>query len=249
MNEFLELVNERLNKKLKLNKCPFCGKKDVSNHDTRTTLVGGPKGVNHEWTTCSCNKCGERYTFESKDLNNWITQDGVVKFGIPTCYESYIYSCKHCNGKVHRHQWEKDKDEPVRYLKHIFGSNEKNYRNVFKCNDCGSQIESENDYYYPDSRIKSIEKNNKNPKKLDPKWTLKIEDDIDVIYNMDVVGEIISLMSEDVVKEIDEQIKNEMETTPLTQDQKDACMDGFIYCPYIPKSINKKVPKKDEETK
>ena len=225
MNEFLEIVKERPDKKLKKHKCPFCKKKNVQIGGMITTLVGGD---NHEWTDCRCGKCGESYIFEQKGSNKWITQDRVVKFGIPTCFESYIYSCNKCGGQVCRHQWEKDKDVSVRYISYTMGSDEKNYRNVFKCDDCGVEIESTNDYYCSDSVIKQREKNRKNPQKLDPKWTLEIGEDIAIINNIDLESEMECVMSEEVVKEIDQQ---------LSEEQQDACMDGFIYGPYIPKTL------------
>jgi predicted RNA-binding Zn-ribbon protein involved in translation (DUF1610 family) len=195
MNEFIEIVKERPNKKLKSHKCPFCGKKGVQNFGTTTTLVGGD---NHTWTTCRCNKCGEEYTFETKGKNKWVTQNRKVKFGIPTCFESYIYTCNKCDGEVHREYLKLDSDEPVKYLSTVLedGKYVNKYRTIFKCKDCEQQVQSENDYFYPESRIKAI---NKPKKEVDlSKWTLEIEDDMEVMIGVDVEAEIANLMSKDL---------------------------------------------------
>jgi len=148
MNEFLEIVKERPDKSLEKNKCPFCGEK-VNSSGTETTLVGGPAGVNHEWTSCECPDCGKSYTFESKSLNNWITQDSKVMFGIPTCFETYIYTCSKCDGTVKQKNVDRETGAPVTCLsfKLVDGYYVNQYTTIFYCEDCGASVESENDYY------------------------------------------------------------------------------------------------------
>lgn len=166
MNEFLELVKERPDKKLwkKGVFCPYCKSKDVSNSGTMTTLVGYfGKDLNHTHTHCRCNKCNKEFTRETKGFDNvWFTDPhGKVLLGIPYCFETYIYTCKHCGGDVVKVWFDVATDEETKPYKTDDGrefitlSSEvkdgKSVRRqypVFRCKQCGKEIKSENDYIY-----------------------------------------------------------------------------------------------------
>ena len=82
--------------------------------------------------------------------------------------------------------------------------------------------------------------------KLDPEWTIEFEEGIDVI---DEKGdsELVSILSEQILKDMEEEGLIAPESYPLTEEQLQACMDGFVYSPYIPIAENKVVGKEDDE--
>ena len=166
MNEFLELVTERPNKKLwkKGIFCPYCKSKDVVTFGTSTTLVGFVgKNMNHTHTGCRCSKCNKEFTRETKGYDNvWFTDPyGKVLLGIPYCFEGYIYTCKHCGGDVIRTFFNVVDDKEAQHLiindkdsGQILSTEVKDGKSlrrqypVFKCKQCGKEIKSENDHMW-----------------------------------------------------------------------------------------------------
>lgn len=136
--------------------CPFCGKSNYKIHGSITTQVYY-FGVNqnHVTSSCSCS-CGENFVRHSKRYpvdetdnvgqeNVWITNtSGKLLRGAPNCYESYIYTCKKCNGDVHRNYLDL-KGEKAKYLITTVGGG-KEYTTHFNCTKCdnGGEVNSDN---------------------------------------------------------------------------------------------------------
>jgi len=117
------------------NDCPNGCKAPQNLGSTMTTLVGYTDGVdrNHRWTDVECSKCHMHYTLESKaeskDLEHrWLTKDGKILFGIPACFESYIYTCK-CGGDI-------TKEGSISTSKMVDGKWTTYYPRTFSCNKC-----------------------------------------------------------------------------------------------------------------
>jgi len=156
---FLTLVTERPDESLKIDEyfCPYCESEDVSTKCNGMTCVGGGGDANHVWTSVDCHNCGKQSTHEHIDYNTWYTEgfrnNGVRKIvrGIPSCFESYIYTCSHCGGDVTRNYLELDSDKPVECLHkkpNVNGSWENQYRIVFKCESCKENITSDIEQWY-----------------------------------------------------------------------------------------------------
>lgn len=147
---FLDLVTERPNKRLKINSffCPFCKSKDVELVNSCTTLVAGRKedDVNHVWNYCECNKCHEKFTHEHHYNNTWYTQNRKILLGIPSCFESYIYTCKHCGGDVESEDYDIKTGEVATVLVST-GDGTKLYKTVFQCKKCHKQTNSAIEYW------------------------------------------------------------------------------------------------------
>ena len=219
MNEFLDLVTERPDKSLRpiegLNKCPYCRYRKLTSFGTSSTLTGGD---NHQWTDYLCRDCLKSFVVEDKGSNAWIVEKNTGKIlrGIPTCFETYVYTCKHCGGDVRRHYYKLDEDVYVDCLVTDIkdGKSIKRYRSVFKCDDCGEQVESENDYYQKSKS--SIEKiiDRCIPRKLSKHWTVVEEIGIGIItppLNPEVEGVILEAMTEQVKKDLEQKNTNNSE--------------------------------------
>lgn len=96
--ELFEIVTNRPSeyKSLDQCKCPYCQSKKLKSRGYSTTLAGMN---NHEWHDYSCSDCGKRFTIERKGSNIWMTEKGGrILNGMPSCFESYIYTCSKCGG-------------------------------------------------------------------------------------------------------------------------------------------------------
>lgn len=153
-NEFLDLVTQRPDPTLDQQKpfCPFCNNESVHVIGRRTTLVGFDViDTNHVWIHCSCKACNKSWIVEVKGdhsingYNVWYTKDDKVLMGIPTCFESYIYTCRHCGGDVVRNYYDKGTRNETKYLS--IGK-EKSYDTFFSCTKCHAEVWCSNDYYF-----------------------------------------------------------------------------------------------------
>jgi hypothetical protein len=125
-NNFLDLVKERPDPTLTLDnkKCPFCDSSNIKETDHSMTLVGGDRDYNHHWRNHVCNACNKEFIIEhkldfaDKNPNIWYVDRITHKVlkGIPSCFESYIYTCSKCNGAVHRIYTALDGITEVKYL-------------------------------------------------------------------------------------------------------------------------------------
>ena len=109
--------------------------------------------MNHRCTECHCDDCHKDFTIESKGPRNvWFTDsNGKVLLGIPRCFESYVYTCKHCGGDVHRKYYDiKDDKELINtglVYSMIDGKMTAQQYPVYVCSKCGEKIRSTNEYY------------------------------------------------------------------------------------------------------
>lgn len=131
--------------------CPVCATADVDKVESWTTLLGGGPRINHVWTTYFCGH-GHSFVRETKGDNTWYTQDQKVLLGMPSCFETYIYTCSKCAGPVR--QTITDKDDTTRevhvrsYSYEGEGSERKqirHFRIFFYCDDChhGGEVAEE----------------------------------------------------------------------------------------------------------
>lgn len=155
-NEFLDLVTARLDPELNYEKpvCPHCDSDNVNQTDHVTTLVGhtGKIDINHQWIQCSCNNCEKQWTMEYKGdydhgYNTWYTKDGKLLRGLPTCFETYTYTCKHCGGDVHRHNYNKNTRQETEILSYS-SDGSKSFDTYFYCNKCKAEVKCSNEYYF-----------------------------------------------------------------------------------------------------
>ena len=165
MNEFLELVTERPDETLIGKKifCPYCGTEEVQTFGTRSTLVGYV-GIdrNHTHTECKCSKCNKEFTWETTGFDRvWVTDPrGKVLLGIPRCFESYIYTCKHCGGDVLRKYYNVKDDKEVTSISFTVSS-EKDVPTiphqycVYECQKCDKKVKTSNERY---NEIQSTDK-------------------------------------------------------------------------------------------
>jgi hypothetical protein len=178
---FLSFVKERPNPDLKIDEyiCPYCLSSDVETKGSSATLVGGRKedDVNHVWTKCSCKSCWNSFVHEHRHNNVWYTSQGKILAGIPSCFESYIYTCSSCGGNVHRHYRELDGITKTNgFLKTAYDENDiwtKYYKVFFECENCKKSAESSIEYWYdgceePDKIIKKSD-----IEKLKCNWAIK----------------------------------------------------------------------------
>lgn len=138
-------------------RCPYCESTDTKVVRRYSTLLGfsGPVNTNHQWYESLCSGCKRLYTREVKGLNVWYTgertQDGAapqVLRGLPSCFESYKYTCSKCSGpvlRVHRDR----AGNPTTSLSSstIDGVWVRHYTIHYNCTQCGHGGETAEDYY------------------------------------------------------------------------------------------------------
>ncbi len=150
MKTFLDIVTEREDRSLKIDEifCPFCKSTNILINDSLKTLLGGREedDVNHVWTTCKCEECGEKFAHEHYENNTWYTQDREVILGIPNCFEDYIYHCKFCGGNVKRYYVDKITNKPAKSIT-IDSGGSKSYDVIFRCDQCKAETVSEIEYW------------------------------------------------------------------------------------------------------
>jgi len=150
------LVRERPNRNLpwyEPARCPLCGAEgQVRQIDHIETLVGslGDSDPNHHWRTCHCGACDGKFTVEHKGgtkkvpANVWYTRrlDGESHLleGIPSCFESYVYHCAHCDGHVRRRYTQLDGKTAALGLGWSQAGGY-DYRTFYACDKCGQEIE------------------------------------------------------------------------------------------------------------
>lgn len=132
--------------------CPFCQSSDVELSGTGTTLLGGPREWNHEWTTCRCRSCKKKCVKESKALHVWYTDESRVLLGMPACYENYVYRCAKCGGDVTRSRRNLNNDEEpgVLVTRLEEGRVVPQYRTFYFCGSCGHGGQTEKAYWTPE---------------------------------------------------------------------------------------------------
>jgi hypothetical protein len=119
------------------------------------TLVGysGKLDINHHWDGCLCIECHKSWTMEwkgeekLKGYNVWhVDSNNHVIAGIPSCFESYVYTCSECGGDVKRHFFDKDTRNTAKCLSQKIGG-ERYYDIYFICEDCKVEEKCSNDHY------------------------------------------------------------------------------------------------------
>lgn len=162
-NEFLDLVKDRPDPSLNVKEpiCPSCGSKDVENHGGWATCLGGFGGhdPNHHWDSCHCRSCQFRFTMEYKNTypygtNVWYTvktkTGSKLLRGLPSCSESYIHTCKLCDGDVFREYYDTRNNSKTTILS--YGpKGEPYYEIYYECSNCGVKVKCSNDYYREES--------------------------------------------------------------------------------------------------
>jgi DNA-directed RNA polymerase subunit RPC12/RpoP len=147
--DFYKIVTNRPDKKAG-KACPFCNSTDLQSGSMRSTLVGGGPNVNHVWIDTTCRDCHKSFTIESKGGNTWVTgDDGLILQGIPSCFESYIYTCSKCGGNVKRQNIDDQGRITGGAWKMEGGKAVKMFKTIFKCESCHEEVESEQEHYYP----------------------------------------------------------------------------------------------------
>lgn len=138
--------------------CPYCESTNVKVRSRTSTLVGftGPVDNNHQWHESECERCETLYTREIKGLNVWYTpyryRDGTsappVLKGIPTCFESYQYTCAKCSGPVLRTHRDRAGNLTTTLTKsNVGGKWVREYTTHYNCTQCGHGGEVAEDYY------------------------------------------------------------------------------------------------------
>jgi hypothetical protein len=191
MKTFLPIVIERPDKSLKINEilCPKCKGSNIKIKDTSSTLVGGRKedDVNHVINNCTCRQCKFNFQQQHRHNNVWYTDKNKILLGIPSCFESYIYTCKDCGGDVWRNYRGKNDEEVFTLISYADGT--KNYKIIFECTLCGRSIESDIEYWF-----KGWQKHklgwNVAPKALKPGWTFSEKEDIIVTYDVGIIKQL-----------------------------------------------------------
>jgi hypothetical protein len=156
MNEFLELVTERPEEKLWKQGlfCPYCNSEKIFTHGTSTTLVAYiGEDKNHTITSCTCGDCQKKFTRETKGKKCvWFAgADHKILRGIPYCFESYTYTCKHCGGDVQVNHYNKSDNKNsggCMSFHQVDGKTVCDQYNQFECNTCHAKIITDNYYYY-----------------------------------------------------------------------------------------------------
>lgn len=157
-NEFLQIISNKMLPLVEVVniECPFCASQEVQKLGSRCTLIGyyGKYDPNHVWVSCRCKSCNASFTQEYKGTENgynvWYTVDNRVVLGLPTCYESYIYTCN-CGGEVTRKHIDKATNETAKYTITTIGGDgevKSNAKIIFSCNQCKAEVESNTEYYY-----------------------------------------------------------------------------------------------------
>lgn len=109
------------------------------------------KGLNpnHVTTDYECRGCRRKFFVHAKSGNIWVTDEAskVLK-GIPTCFETFIYTCVKCGGNVERKYTAKDGVSDVKGLcsRNINGTWVKEYCTFYRCVTCGHGGEVDSDY-------------------------------------------------------------------------------------------------------
>ncbi len=205
MNEFLEIVTQRPEHLSKSAICPYCNK-TATETGSEQTLVGDDK-YNHFWIRCHCSSCARDFSIEHKGGNVWIVSDHkkVLK-GIPTCWETYVYTCGKCNGDVYRRHVDKVSHQPLNSVVTVIGDDEQNWVAEFKCDQCGVAAYSENEYYYSESVLEYLAKRIKSTAtlmgfkgftELAPGWVFVPQPDIVCIHNVDAEGQLSEIINKD----------------------------------------------------
>lgn len=119
-------------------RCPDCGSAALTMHGGRSTLLGGPPGVNHVWTEATCD-AGHAFTIEEKHGERWFTRDGRILMGRAGCFEPYIWKCAKCGGDVESYHTTPEGarlgDDGEAYC---FRSGD---RTFYECDGCGVSVE------------------------------------------------------------------------------------------------------------
>lgn len=185
---FLDLVIERPDSELKIDEylCPYCNSTNVEATPQGQTLVADyGTDANHVWTGIQCNDCGKTCTHEHRSFNSWYTDSrGKILRGIPSCFERYIYTCRHCGGDVVRKYLKLDSDEEVSCCS--YGPDENGIwtpkqRTVFECHSCGESVESNVESWHEGCEVEPKPRKTVGEKKLMKEWAIYEEVGIAVI--------------------------------------------------------------------
>lgn len=201
-NGLLEIVKERPDPSLTMDNimCPHCESEDVKNTGHSQTLVGSIDGYdpNHHWYDYVCKTCDEYFMLERKDGNIWYTAGrfgSKIFKGMPTCFESYIYTCVHCDGDVHRVTKELDGVTLNTSEWTSYDDGRPLFRTFFECQSCEASVESINEHYckpIPTKELldrfwKKLEKDFQDPTKMRLGWTIIEEPGITIINDESVM--------------------------------------------------------------
>jgi len=165
-----DLVTDRPDPSLDFDEdvCPLCGSTRLEDGGTIQTLLGWigseeaklseasiqahPDNPNHSSRQLICTECGLPFSKEVKKGNVWIAVclPNKLLAGVPNCFEHYSYTCCHCGGLVRRHYTDMGGEKKAISLTHknVDGVWKKLYRTFFRCDDCGKEVETTQDYYH-----------------------------------------------------------------------------------------------------
>lgn len=126
--------------------CPSCGEPSKP-YSESSTLVGGDR--NHFWKYHSCSKCSYKFVQEHKRDKQWVTvktESGQkVLSGVSTCFENYVYTCRHCGGDVVRKYKNLDGSPHTSGVlsasKSPDGTWKNNYRTSYQCQACRLEVD------------------------------------------------------------------------------------------------------------
>jgi hypothetical protein len=164
--------------------CPYChntrSPDDVVCQGHSTTLVGHQYGKdnNHHTRNFQCRLCDKGFKVENKGAMVWYVEPETNKVleGIPACFESYVYTCSKCDGDVHRHYYDMDLKDTVKFLSYGSdknGKSVKKFRTIFSCDDCGNEAETDDNYFSIMSYMPK--KRGRVPKPKPINWTITEE--------------------------------------------------------------------------
>lgn len=141
----LAVINDHPDLSIPKTFCPHGCHGKVVRMQTMSTALGGDPDPNHYWVSCRCQECGEDFTKEHKYQNVWYTKKGRVLLGRHSCFESYIYACRHCGGDVTRQHMELDGKTAAASLSWDLeaGGMTAQFRTFYRCAGCKEQVEVE----------------------------------------------------------------------------------------------------------
>jgi len=128
------------------NNCPYCTSTDVQ-MISRYSTVNYPDP--HFSDNCVCTACERSFCRERKGANIWFTSKGKVLLGMPSCFESYTYTCRHCGGDVQREYRELDGVTLLVGNALRSAEGKPQFRPFYKCSKCNREIEYPENYWSP----------------------------------------------------------------------------------------------------
>jgi len=106
--------------------------------------------MNHRITSCQCNDCNEKFTYETKGIKNiwFVGKNDKVLLGTPRCFEHYVYTCKHCGGDVHYRNLSSNTHKLADGTEYTIVKAGEPQVYQFECMNCHEKVVSSNHYYH-----------------------------------------------------------------------------------------------------